>query len=115
MSVAFHGTEETVLSFEAQEVTNGWPVVIAQNNQVGDAKDGGELAGVALDVRMGYAAVQMKGYVELPYSGTAPGLGWNSFVANGTGGLRLAATGETGRRCLVVNLETVDKTAGLYL
>ncbi len=115
MGVAFHGTEETVLSFEAENVTGGWPVGISRNNQVGNAADGQEIAGVALDVRTGYAAVQMKGYLELTYTGAAPGLGWQNYVANGTGGLRLAASGETGRHCLTVNVDTAYKTVGLYL
>jgi hypothetical protein len=52
----------------------------------------------------------------VPYSGSAaPSLGWNRLVANGSGGMRLAASGENGRACLVVNLNTIDKTMGLFL
>ena len=52
----------------------------------------------------------------MTYSGSAaPALGWNSLVADGSGGLRLAASGETGRDCLVVSLNTAEKTMGLFL
>lgn len=113
MSVAFYGTQETVLSFEAGDsVTAGWPVVISDNNQVADAEDGGIPAGVALHARNGIAAVQVKGYAELPYTGTAPGLGWSALAADGLGGVK---TDPASRACLVVSVDADNKMVGLYL
>ena len=52
----------------------------------------------------------------MKYSGSpAPVLGWNRLVTDGAGGLRPEQTGETGRACLVVNLNTEEKTMGLFL
>ena len=58
--------------------------------------------GVPLQKRGNYAAVQIRGYVTLPYTGTAPALGWQELVTNGAQGLRTVTTGEAGKACLVV-------------
>ncbi|MBP1758632.1 MAG: hypothetical protein H6Q61_881 [Firmicutes bacterium] len=112
MSVAFYGTQETVLSFEAGEVTPGYPVAISQNNTVANAPSGIAPAGVAIHVREGIAAVQLHGYTELPYSGTAPTLGWAKLVADGAGGMK---TDAGGIGCLVVSVNETGKTLGMYL
>ncbi len=112
MSVSFYGTQETVLSFEADGVTGGMPVVISANYTVSNAAENGLLAGVALHTRGEHASVQVKGYVELPYSGTAPALGWANLAADGLGGVKAYAEG---RPHLVISLDTVNKIAGLYL
>ena len=115
MSVSFYGTENAVLTFEADTVTAGWPVSLSANNKVQNAPAAAAPMGVALNLRSGHAAVQFHGFVELNYSGTATKLGWNSLVADGTGGMRLAGAGETGREMLVVNVNPTDKVAGLFL
>ena len=89
---------------------------MSANNTVKNAAGGAAPVGILLNKRSGHGAVQIKGYVQVSYSGSAaPSLGWNSLVADGSGGMRLAASGETGRNCLVVNLNTADKTMGLFL
>lgn len=116
MSVAFYGTENAVLTFEVGTVTAGYPVAMSANNKVANAASGNAIVGVALNKRNGFGAVQVRGYTELIYTGTtAPSLGYNMLVANGSGGVRLAGSGETGRSCLVVNLDTTNKIVGLFL
>ena len=53
------------------------------------------------------------GYVELPYTGTAPAVGYALLAADGKGGVRTAASG--GRSCLVVHVDTAEKKIGLFL
>ena len=116
MSVAFNGIENQVVTFQASSADAGKPVTMEANNTVTTAAGGTAPVGILLNQRSGHGAVQIRGYVQVSYSGSAaPGLGWNSLVADGSGGLRLAASGETGRNCLVVNLNTADKTMGLFL
>lgn len=116
MSVSFQGVENAVLTFEAGAVTVGWPVALTANNKVANAPTGAIPLGIALNKRSDHAAVQFRGYAEANYSGSVPpALGWNSLVANGSGGLRVAGSGESGRSCLVVNLDTTDKVMGLFL
>ena len=112
MRVAFNGTQEIVLSFEAGTVTNHYPVVMSQNNEVSNASDGDKAIGIALFSSNGIASVQMKGYIELPYTGTTPTLGFNSFLADGTGGIK---SDPSGIPYLVVNLDTTNGIVGLYL
>ena len=115
MSVAFEGMETVVLTFLSGSTTVGFLGAMSGNNTVKNAGAGVAPVGVILNKRNGHVAVQVRGYTELKYSGTAPGLGWNNLVSDGSGGLRLAATGETGKACLVVNLNTDDKKMGLFL
>lgn len=116
MSVAFNGMENQVVTFRTGTVAAGNPVVMSANDTVKNAGNGTAPVGILLNKRSGHGAVQIRGFVQVSYSGSAaPSLGWNSLVADGSGGMRLAASGETGRDCLVVNLNTADKTMGLFL
>lgn len=116
MSVVFNGTETAVLTFQASSAAASGLAAMAGNNTVKNAGVGAAPVGIILNKRNNHAAVQVRGYAEVKYSGsTAPVLGWNSLVADGSGGLRVAGSGETGRTCLVVNLNTTDKIMGLFL
>ena len=115
MSVAFNGIDNQVVTFQAGTAAAGNPVTMEANDTVKTAPGGTAPVGILLNKRSGHGAVQIKGFVQVNYSGSAPALGWNSLVADGSGGLRLAASGESGRSCLVVNLNTADKTMGLFL
>lgn len=112
MSVAFYGTQEVVLSFEALDVTEGYPVVMKGDHTVSDAGGAEKPIGIALHTRNGIAGVQLKGYVELPYSGAEPMPGWESFVADGSGGVKAEAGGLS---CFVVHVDEAAKSVGLYL
>ncbi|MBR5534813.1 MAG: hypothetical protein IKU62_08210 [Ruminiclostridium sp.] len=116
MSVAFNGMENQVVTFRAETGEAGDVVAMEYNDQVKTASEGTAPVGILLNKRCNYGAVQIKGFVQVAYSGaTPPSLGWNSFVADGKGGMRLAASGETGRPCLVVNLNSYSKMMGLFL
>lgn len=114
MSVAFNGVERTVLTFHAESgTTAGGLAAISGNNTVHSANSGEAAVGLVLGVRDGYAAVQVKGYVEVGYAGTLS-LGWLDLTSD-NGKLRTGASNEKKRRCLVVNLDTTNKIAGLFL
>lgn len=115
MSTAFHGIDELVVTFAAGTVTAGYPAAMSGNKTVRNAGNGVAPVGITLNKRSGFGAVQIRGYAEVTYSGTAPSLGWNTMVADGSGGLRVANDGEKGRSCLVVDLNTTNKIAGLFL
>lgn len=114
MKVGFSGTAGVVLSFEAEEaaVTPGYPVSLCGNDRVADAGMGEIPIGIGLQERCGIAAVQLKGFAEVPYTGAAPQLGFTSLVADGTGGVKVA---DAGLPCLVVHVDTEASTLGLYL
>lgn len=107
MSVAFEGINRLVVTFLAGDVTAGKPVVMGGEGSVKNASSGQMPVGVALHARDGHAAVQLKGFVTVQYSGTtAPALGWTALVAD---------SGESGRMCLVVTRDSEKKTVGLFL
>ena len=112
MSVEFGGMGSMVVTMKAVAVTTGGIAGMDGNDTVRNANGGVAPVGVVLNKRNNHAAVQIRG----KYSGSpAPVLGWNRLVTDGAGGLRPEQTGETGRACLVVNLNTEEKTMGLFL
>lgn len=65
MNLDFNGFNENVATFIADDtVKAGDLVAIIENNTVSACVDGNEIAGVCVNVRNGYAAVQLSGYVE---------------------------------------------------
>lgn len=112
--VSFEGLENAVVTFQEKDVTAGMPVEMESSGTVKNAAAGAALVGVALNVRGGCAAVQVKGYARLPYTGTAaPALGWTRLAADGSGGVSTAASG--GREHLVAEVDSGSKTVGLFL
>lgn len=113
MSVSFQGTAELVVSFEeGTSVVAGAPVMLEANQKVTAAAADALFVGVALHSRCGVTAVQLKGYVELPYSGAAPALGFATLAADGAGGVKSLSAG---LRVLVISVDTVAQTIALYL
>ena len=107
MSVAFDGIGSLAVTFRCSgQVEAGTPVVLSDNETVAAATAGKAPAGVAL---------HQQGYVKLPYTGTAPALGQQVLVADGSKGVKTAGSGETGRTCLVVRVDTEAGTVGLFL
>lgn len=85
MTVNFSGYNENALTFQADEsVKAGSPVKMKESGTVTLAADGERFIGIALNVREGYAAVQLSGYVETAYTGSV-GLGYVNLASNGTG------------------------------
>ena len=91
MSVAFEGIDRLVVTFLAGDVTAGKPVEMGGEGSVKNASSGQMPVGVALHAQDGHAAVQLKGFVTVQYSG------------------------ESGRMCLVVTRDSEKKTVGLFL
>ena len=105
MKVCFEDIGHMSATFAAQSGEGGEPVRMSSNGTVIACADGEVFCGVMESLRGGYAGVQLHGFVTLPYSGTAPSLGYNELMANGAGGVKVASGG---RKVLVVS---VDSTA----
>ena len=115
MKVSFEGIGESVVTFYNSKTAAagaGVPVKMSGNGEVCACADGDRFFAAALACDTDFAAVQTGGYVKLAYSGTAPAVGFAKLVSNGDGGVKLA---ETGGEFLVVDVDTVGKTAGLML
>ena len=81
MKVAFGGYGEKLVTFETAEgVLAGMPVMMSANGTVAPCAEGKAFCGAAVNVRDGFAAVQLAGYVRLPYTGTAPAVGYQTLA-----------------------------------
>ncbi len=114
MTVSFEGTGQKIVTFEAADgVTAGMPVKMSENRKVAAAAAGDIFCGVALDAAEdGFASVVLGGFVTLPYTGTAPSVGYVKLAADGSGGVTV---GDKGRDYLVTEADTAAGTAGFYI
>lgn len=112
MNVNFNGYNENVVTFAVDNstVTMGTPVKMTGSNTVGACEDGDTMAGVAVNVRNGYAAVQLSGYIEMPTSDTSLETGYQNIAVAGDGEVALS---DNGREYLVVSVG--DGIAGFIL
>ena len=111
MNVCFNGYGENVFTFETSGAVNaGDPVMVSANGTV--AKASGAFCGICLNVRNGYAAVQLKGYARVGYSSTAPTVGYAKLV--GSSG-KVEVDASNGREYLVIDVDTTAQTAGIIL
>ncbi len=118
MTVSFNGWKENAATFEAEDGLNPGDVVkVSGNGQVSACGAGEKFAGVVLSNRGGFAAVQLAGYAEVAYSGTAPTVGYQFLCADGNGGMKKADSEAVtaGRELLVVSVDTTGETAGILL
>lgn len=111
MSINFSGYNENVVTFKTMDntVVMGTPVKMADSQTVAKCENGESMVGVAVNVRNGYAAVQLTGYIELPTDDTFSA-GYNNIAA-GEGGK--VVNSDSGREYLVVT--TDEKIVGFIL
>ncbi len=115
MKYSYEGFLQQIATFSsADEIAPGAPVKVSGSGAVAAAaaKDG--VAGVCMSYQDGVAAVQLAGFVELPYTGTAPTAGFAKLAADGKGGVSVS-TETTAREHLVLTVDTVATTVGFLL
>jgi len=114
--ICFDGYDNTMLTFNLSgtAVAGNLTKIVSSETVAACTASGDIFMGVVECVDDGYASVQTKGYVEAAYSGTAPSVGVNNLVANGTGGVEISATG-AGRDVLVISLDTTNSICGFIL
>lgn len=113
MSISVNGFGEGILTFKAADgLTAGVPVKVSANDTVAACAASNIFCGIAVEVSGGYAGVQLKGFVTLPYTGTAPALGLTALCANGNGGVKADTNGE---KHLVTNVNTTASTVSFML
>lgn len=100
MSINFSGYNENVVTFKVADntVVMGTPVKMSDSQTVAKCGNGDDMVGVAVNVRNGYAAVQLTGYIELPTDDTFTA-GYNR-IASGDDGKVIKS--DSGREYLVV-------------
>jgi len=113
MNVSFSGFNEKSTTFIcAENVEAGKVVKVSENGTVSLCANGDGFCGVATDVRGDCATVQLVGYIRMPYSDSAPSLGYTGLVADGNGGVTAS---ENGKTYLVTDIDQTDNTIGFML
>ncbi len=87
------------------------PVKMTGDGTVGACSEGDRFCGVALSNEKGFAGVQVRGFIMLPYTGTLT-VGFCHLAANGTGGVTGNANGGS---YLVVSVDAAAGTAVICL
>ena len=105
MKTAFEEIGRLSVTFQADSGEAGQVCAMAENGKVAPCADGEVFIGVMEGLRKGCTAVQIQGFAEVDYTGTAPGLGYVKLAANGSGGVKVSTSG---REHLVV---CVDENA----
>lgn len=112
MSVSFNGIGEMYATFLSENTEAGVPVAVSGNKTVAKAASGAVFCGVAVSVKDAMNAVQIAGYVKLPYTGTAPAAGYAKLTANGSGGV---TANSSGREYLIIEVDSTEKTIGFFI
>ena len=113
MTIASKGFGEQVLTMQsASAIDAGTPVKLTDNYTVSAAAENDAFCGVVLSCRDGLCAVQLRGSVTLPYSGTAPSVGAAVLAADGEGGV---AAAETGAAVLILAVDSTASTVTVLL
>ena len=108
-SISMQGIGADCLSAKAgASATAGWPCHFSASDTVADSANGAVFSGVIAGVRDGLVTVQYRGFVTLPYTGTAPAVGYAALAANGAGGVKTVSSG--GRSLLVVSVDSTAAT-----
>lgn len=109
--INFSGYNENVVTFAVDDSTvlMGTPVKMTSSKTVGACSDGDNMIGVAVNVRNGYAAVQLTGYIEMPTDEELT-VGYNTLCAAQGGKIK---SSENGREYLVAYVDS--DIAGIIL
>ena len=105
MSVSFEGVGQVCATFLGGKLTEGEVVKVTENGTVGACAADDGFCGVAICCKDDACTVQVRGFVTVGYSGTAPGMGWRMLAADGKGGVN----------CLVADVDAAVKTVTMML
>ncbi len=111
MKTAFEEIGYMAVTFAASGCQVGQVCKVSANGTVAPCGDGEKFCGIAAHVRGGHAAVQVAGFAQVGYTGTAPGIGYVNLCGNGSGGVKAGS----GKEYLVVSVDTAAKTAIIKL
>ena len=114
-NISYRGFNSSALTFETNaDFEKGFPVGITSAGECVAAAENSAFIGICVSVRGKLVTAQMEGYVEVPYSGTAPGCGWVKLCSNGNGGVAVSS-GASVPLYRVIEVDTVNKTVGFIL
>ncbi len=104
-------TKEVTL-YTDSKIKVGSTVMLEANCKAVLPASDAKFCGVCTDARGNYITVALSGFVQLPYTGTAPTVGYNNLACDGNGNAKVS---EKGREILVAEVDTTNKTISIIL
>ena len=93
--ISFEGIGSVMATCQAEEGVIGSQVVkLTDNGMVAPCSAGDAFCGVAMEPRAGITGVQFKGFMTVTCTGSLTP-GWATLAADGSGGIKTAASGVT--------------------
>ena len=118
MKVAFNGLLDTTATFVAGSgVASGDLVEIGSNSEVTSAETGKAPIGLVAKLEAdNCVAVQLKGYMEVEYSGNAPSVGYASLTTGSSSSkVKLAGEKDGAIDVLILTVDVTKKIVGFIL
>lgn len=113
MRVSFNGFDERLLTLESDgAIKKGGLVKMSGSGRVTLCNDGDNFIGIAVNSEEDACSVQLGGYINMPYSGTAPGVGYARLACDASGKI---CTAESGREYLVLDVDEINRIIGFIL
>ncbi len=113
MKQYLNGIGQTVATFAAEGGLQGGQVCrVAGNSTVGPCAEGEDFCGFAEQCGPAGAAVVLRGFVRVPYSGAAPETGRVGLSADGSGGVK---ADEAAAAYLVVHVDSAAARVTILL
>ena len=112
MAISFDSIGQVcVTAAVSGQVAPGCPVAYTGCCQVSPCADNGKIHGIVASYADGYAAVTLRGFVTVPYTGSAPAVGFTALAAAGANAVKASGT----TAYLVVDVDTVNQTVTFLL
>lgn len=115
MNVSFDGVGQVCATFLGSNLKEGQAVKLSGSGSVAACGDGESFCGAALYCRDDACTVQVRGFMTLGYTGTAPSAGPAELCGNGEGGVKSAGKDDARTGCLVVDVDTAAKSVTIML
>lgn len=117
MKFSYDGIGQWAATFACQDSDNlqaGSLVKISDNATISSCSDNDRFCGSVLSISrdQNACAVILDGIITANFSGTAPTVGWSGLAANGTGGVKSAASAHP---YLVIDVDDTAKTVTFLL
>ncbi len=106
MSISYDSIGQVCVTFQNSGAHINQPCRISASNTVSACLDTNNIDGVVVAARSNLVTVVIKGFVTLPYTGSAPQVGYCPIAATGTGKVKML---EGAREYLVVQVDSNKK------
>lgn len=113
MAISFDSIgQECVTATSTSTISANTPCKFLASKHVGACADGNAIHGICIRQEGSLVTLQIKGFVTLPYSGSAPTVGFCSLAAAASGKVKKL---ENAKEYLVVDVNTTNSTVTFLL